>query len=523
MGGYRVMYRVPALVAGLALLAVYAVAVRASRRPYVSLFAPALLAVGMPMLYIARNTYSEPFALALLWGAVLVLGSLHARPSRTTGAVGGLLVGALLATRVDALAYVALVTPLAAISVAVAADSGRRRSRAWAWASALGVGTLIGAVGWIDLVARSTVYARNLSDQLGLLRLLTLASLLLSVLGALRWIRRPSTPAWMARHRGRIATTAGVLVVVLLLLGWWVRPHVQTVSGGFANDAISSAQAREGLEEDPFRLYHEDTLRWMAWYLGAPALFAAVLGFGWSVRRFVLGRGNSWVTASAVLGFVGGALYWWRPRITPDQLWATRRFIPAVFPSLAVMVVVVVGLLLGFLATRPNWQRAAAVVAVPLLLVPPVLTTWPLRWQRDQYGYQQVIAETCDMIGSGNAVVVVGNFASITLPQTLRSWCGVPVAAQGDAFAEGPPDEAARRVAAELAEDGWGTVLVATRPEDLESYVTAGGPTPRTTSSAVDRWAHEPTVDRAPHRYRRQDQPWNLPSPFSLSTLPVEP
>ena len=108
----------------------------------------------------------------------------------------------------------------------------------------------------------------------------------------------------------------------------------------------------------------------------------------------------------------------------------------------------------------------------------------------------------------GNAVVVVGTFASITLPQTLRSWCGVPVAAQGDAFAEGPPDEAARRVAAELAEDGWGTVLVATRPEDLESYVTAGGPTPRTTSSAVDRWAHEP---------------WNLPSPFSLSTLPVEP
>lgn len=528
VGGYRLMYRMPALAAGLGLLAIYAVAVRASRRPYVSVLAPTLLAVGMPMLYIARNTYSEPFAMALLWGAVLVLASLHPRPSRVVGGLGGLMVGALLATRVDSLAYVAALMPLAAVSVAAAPTGTLRRGRARSWACALGVAAAVGVVGWIDLVERSSVYARNLSSQLGLLRMLTVASLLLSVLGALTWIRRERPPAWAVVHRARIATAAGASVVVVLLLGWWVRPHVQTVMGSLPIDAVASAQTRDGLTVEPRRVYHEDTLRWMAWYLGPPALLAAIGGLGWSTTRFLRGRATAWQAAAVALGLCGGVLYWWRPRITPDQLWATRRFIPAVFPSLAVMVVVTVGAALGMLATRvgprhARWRQLAAAVAVPVLVVPPLMTTWPLRWQRDQYGYQQVIAETCDMIGPGNAAVVVGNYATITLPQTLRSWCGVPVAAQGDAFTGASPPEAARRVAAELADDGWGTVLVAASAQELEAYRVEGGPSPVSTSEAVDEWAHEPTVDRAPHRYRRQDQPWNLPSPFSLSTLPVEP
>ena len=75
VGGQRLMFRLPALMAGFGLLLIYALTMRITRRPFVSLLAPALLAACLPMLYVARNTYSEPFALVLLWGAILVLSN----------------------------------------------------------------------------------------------------------------------------------------------------------------------------------------------------------------------------------------------------------------------------------------------------------------------------------------------------------------------------------------------------------------------------------------------------------------
>ena len=50
VGGNRLMFRLPALMAALGLLALYSVTVRATGRPLLSLLAPALLAVSMPLL-----------------------------------------------------------------------------------------------------------------------------------------------------------------------------------------------------------------------------------------------------------------------------------------------------------------------------------------------------------------------------------------------------------------------------------------------------------------------------------------
>ena len=57
LAGPGAMFRVPALVAAIGLLLVYAAAVRATRRPWASLLAPALLGVSMPFLYVARDTF----------------------------------------------------------------------------------------------------------------------------------------------------------------------------------------------------------------------------------------------------------------------------------------------------------------------------------------------------------------------------------------------------------------------------------------------------------------------------------
>ena len=112
LGGHRLVFRMSAMALGLGLLGVYTVTVRVTRRPFLSLTVPALLAVAAPILFVGRDTYSEPFTLALLWAAILLAATLHRRPHPGIGAVVGLLVGALIATRVDALLYIGLAAPL---------------------------------------------------------------------------------------------------------------------------------------------------------------------------------------------------------------------------------------------------------------------------------------------------------------------------------------------------------------------------------------------------------------------------
>jgi hypothetical protein len=528
VGGDRLLLRAPALAMGLGLLALYAVSVRVTRRPYLSLVAVALMGLAMPSLYLARNTYSEPFTLALLWGALLLAGLLHRRPRAVVGVLLGLLLGALVGVRVDALSYVALAFPLAAVSI-LSAEGELRRRRLVAWAAVALTGLAAGAVGWWDLVDRSGHYARDLAPLIAQLRRAVLASLVVSVLGGLVWWRWE----WLRRSCRRIsapvAAAASVAVVLVMALLWLVRPQVQTVVTGTPFPAVAVLQERAGLRVEPARTYYEESLWWMAWYLGVPALVAAIAGAAVITRRFLLGRAGPWAAGTLALCLGAGSLYWWNPSITPDHLWAMRRFVPAVLPGLCVLAVVAVVAVddLWGRRLRRSWtaptRGAAAVLAVGLLLVPPALTTWPLRWQRDQGGYLLPVRSACEVVGDDGAVIVVGGAASITLPQTLRSWCGVPVAAQGDAIGAELATVTVAEIAAELAEEGRDLYLVAEHPWDLGGYVVEDGPTIIPTDGADDRWSHWPTLTEAPDEYRGLDRDSAVTSPFQLWVLPVDP
>jgi hypothetical protein len=523
VGGHRLLYRSPALAVGLGLLALYAVTVRVTRRPYVSLLAPALLTLSMPMLYVARNTYSEPFTLAILWGALLVLGTLHARPRVAVGALGGLLMGALVSVRVDALLYVSLLAPLAAISIAVAPDRARRRARLSAWASTLVVGVLVGLLGWIDLVDRSGRYVDDLAPQVAQLRLLVIASYGVSAVGLVAWWNLAWLRAAWSRLARPVSTIAAVAVVAALLAGWFVRPLVQEVTTGTPFSAVESLQLRAGLPVEPARTYYEYSLWWMSWYLGIPALAAAIVGMGLLARRFLRGAAGPWGAGVLALGAASGALYWWNPSITPDHLWAMRRFVPAVLPSLAVLVAVTLGSLLALLARHTVARAVTSVIAVVVVLVPPALTTWPVHRQSDQRGYLYPVLDACGMAGDDAAMIVVGGAASLTLPQTLRSWCGVPVAAQGDAFGRELAPVTAASIATSVAAEGRELYLVAQNPSDLGGFLVEGGPTPQGTRGADDRWAHVARLDGPPEEYREDDHDQAVPSPFQLFLLRVEP
>jgi len=505
LGGTRLMFRVPALVATAGLMSLYAVAVRMTGRPLASLLAPAALAATMPFLYVARDTFSEPFTMALLWSAVLA-GSVAAATRRAgAGAVAGLLLGAAAATRADALLFVAIGLVLGGWWVAGARggeEAGPRRRVALCALAATAVGVLLGT---LDLQLRSGGYAGRHSEQVGVLRVLVLAALVAAIASV---VAARVRPGWWPRARAlgtSMATPAGVLVAAALLAGWLVRPHVQVMRGRDEVSLIAALQSAAGVEPDPARRYGELSLEWMSWYLGVPGLLLAIWGTAWLVRRALSGRANPATAACVALVVVAGGIYWWRPSISPDHVWAMRRYVPAVLPALVLAATAAVAAVL----VAPRWPRGLrsglAAVLGALLVVVPASVTWPVRQLREQHGSAAVLEEACDLVGRNASVVVVGEPARHILPQSLRAWCGVPVAAATRV----PSPAEQRRLAESVGRAGRELVWVATSPGELEGLGPAGQPV-ATTGVAVEERHPERTLLRAPEGYEPPGDGWSL-------------
>lgn len=473
VGGSRVLFRVPAVVVGLGLLAVYAVAVRATGRPVLALAGVSGLGASMPFLYVARDTFSEPFSLLLLWAAIVALLEVHRRPRVLPGVASGILLGAAVATRIDSILYLALLAPAVATSIALAPSSARRAT-ARAWAACTTAALALSAVGMVDLFRFAGGYAALHGRLLRPLVLGTVAVVVASGAGLAAWSRWPGLAALARAHRDRASWIAGSLAAAALLAGWLVRPHLGVVRKDPSNPLVQAIQSREGLARDATRTYAELAVGWTAWYLGAAAMVAAVVGLAVAIQRSVAARAHPALLVVAGLLVSAGTLSWWQPSVVPDQIWAMRRFVPAVLPSVAVLAVfgltsVVDGVVDRAERFGPGPRRwvgpAMAAVGAVLLVVPPAVTTGPVRGLRELRGLDAVVAWTCDQVGPDQAVVVVGALRR-SLPQTLRNRCDVPVGIAGPGL--GAADLAA--ILPVAAGQGRSVVLVALDPAELAPF-----------------------------------------------------
>jgi hypothetical protein len=503
VGGHRLLFRLPAFAASAGLLAVYALAVRVTGRPWAALVAPAALGAAMPFLYVARDTFSEPFAMLLLWSAVLV-GVIAARAERRGSAVtAGLLLGAGVATRIDALLHVAIALPLVAGWVAAAGAGGvRERLRVAGWGLAATVPGVV--VGVVDLQARSGGYAARHAEQVGLLGVLVAASFAASVAGVLVAVRSPTVPDRLRSILRTAALPLAGAAMAALVAGWLLRPHLQVMRGRDVVPLVGALQARAGVPVDASRRYGELSLEWASWYLGPLGLALAIVGVGLAVHLTARGRANGSTVAAVVVVAVSGALYWWRPTIVPDHVWAMRRFVPAVLPGLALMASLTVASIAGVGVLRPVPRRALAVVAGLAVVVGAGVVTWPVRELREQHGYLGVVEEACELIGDDASVVVVGATAGNVLPQSLRSWCGVPVAV----LSPDAPATAVERMSDDVRAAGRTPTWVAMTAEELEPF-SSGGIDVRT-HVAVEERRPERTLLEPPAAYEPPGTGWSL-------------
>ncbi|MCU1455349.1 MAG: hypothetical protein JWN46_3495 [Acidimicrobiales bacterium] len=420
-GGDNVLARVPAILGGLFLLFLMGFA-RRLVGPVWALVAGASFALLVPFAYGGRDFLSEmvlgPALFAALW---LLADALDGRPERRAILPGALL-GAGAMARIDS--PLALIGFLAFLGLWLTSHRHRwRTGLAVLGPMLLGV-ALAGADGWINAKSYFIDHESELLGQAALLGALGVVMVAWWVVDR-RWSERVA--AWWPRYRWRAATASAVLVIALMLFGLFLRPHLQDVHAVARATLIEGYQQVEGLPIDGTSSYDQDSVRWLTWYLGPVAFAAAVAGGAWLLHRTVRGVARRpELLAMSVLA-PPLALYLYRPSIYPDHPWATRRFLPVVFPMLLVLACWCAARLWERRAPARAVLRVAAVLLAAGTLIFPAAVLAPI-WQfrvfTDRLGQ---VRQVCDVLPPKAAVIVVADPFEVNT-RVLATVCDVPAA-----------------------------------------------------------------------------------------------
>jgi hypothetical protein len=503
-----------------------------------------VLALTLPEQYTSRASFSETAVQILLFGGLsLVVDALTLRhsdsrpgpqaappqgtapsepatapgwrarfaarwPGRRLGpqwalmALGGLALGLTAVVRIDGFLDVLPAIPFIGILVV------RRSSTAVPFCIGLVAGAAYG-------LADAFLLARPLLDSeqpLPVLIALIAAWLATMTLVGVELLRLTAFPRVLrpvlARRPMRWLPELGAGLAVAALAGLAIRPYLQTVrgpaTGGVAN-IVASLQHLEHLPVDPGRLYAEDTLYWVIWYIGLPALLLGGFGLALLVRRCLhallswqdsppasptLLMARVWALPLAII-CCGSAAVLWEPETVPDQPWASRRLVPLVLPGLILCAVWAAAWLRGRARSRGAGRMAGSLVAgccVLALLVPTVATTFGLglahtgksgalkptadglALKRTGPGQVGAVDRLCSALGPSATVVIVSASVAQQFTQVIRGMCGVPVA-----WIVGQPTGDVQSVLTDIEHTGRRPVLLGARPSQLYPY---GGGSP---------------------------------------------
>jgi hypothetical protein len=367
-----------------------------------------VLALALPMQFTSRSTYSEPLAAILfLGGLCLVVDCLRAggMAARVLAAVGGLALGLTFVVRLDGASDILPVIPYCGLLV------WRRRPQAWPMIGGFAVGV---AYGIVDGIVLSLPYLQENWTSVKPLMIISIAVTGATIVvtaaamivprvrrgktGRPQWLRPPrwwgtqwlrtqwSGTRWLGQP-GNWLPTAAAALPILVVIAFIVRPYVQVVRAtgttGFES-TIAAYQLTAGNPIDPGRLYYEISMDWVFWYIGVPAVIFGAIGAAILVRRALRGGIPVWTLPLLVFSWaIVSTLY--RPAITPDQPWASRRLVPAVLPGFILLAAWAVSWLSGWLREKQIARVARGVVLAccgVALVLPATITTFGLHVER---------------------------------------------------------------------------------------------------------------------------------------------
>lgn len=417
--GSSIVLHSPVLFGVLALLAVYRFA-RLLVRPRWALLATATLAFTLPLLYFARDTYTEPLSLMLIFSAMTLLWYANKTMNLGLWGLAGFVAGANVLTRIDS--YVVLAGFLVFIAVFLATRPPLARSKALKAAGLfIGVSFVFATLGFTDLLLLSPHYFANhqpLISQvlLGILVILFLgiASVFLAWRTKLLSVFISKTQNWQQLG---IFLLVSLTALVIASRPLWFTDYINVQS-----DFITGVQFSHGEPLTP-RGYTELSSNWLAWYVGPIIAALGVVGLAWAAVRSL--RNQNYVL---LIGFfvvsLTAIVYLLKPSIAPDQIWAARRFLPVVIPGIIVFGALAAQSLSDKLLKTRIQQNIIFVLVAAVFLLGPLLTSRPFLLTRDT-AQLPLISKFCEVLPKNAAVLWIGESANYTV-QPTRSFCQKP-------------------------------------------------------------------------------------------------
>ncbi len=349
--------------------------------------AAGLLSVNEMVVWQAKFPTAESLSLFLYAGALLaVVLALTTRARVVAAAIAGGLVGLGFVARPDGI----FVVGLAAVALAALWAFDRMDGRGWAFAAGLAPTLLIGTY---QAYGQGSRYAR-LQDGLPSFREAVVGAILLVVLAAaVRWQhRRMPVDRTRAAERRRWVALAFLGLVALFALFLVVA---------FFRDELLGANYRIDKRGDRTRGYDELNLKRLILFL-TPVSFLAAIGV------LVVGVRDRWSAARWVLvlpGLIVAPVLIWEPRIAPDLMWWTRRYVPMVVPTFLILLGAAAA---WFWDRRGDRQRLWRVLTVGLVVL---VGGYMLRqssdlWGHEEFGGSHAVIEALAEVGDDDAVFV---------------------------------------------------------------------------------------------------------------------
>lgn len=470
LGGPAVAMLLPALMSALGVLGLGLLTARVGA-PRWSPLTAAGVALLFPVLHTARSTYSEPLAMLTLGGGLLALVIAARQGARGEVGRAALLAGGLIGgtafVRIDGLRETILLIPVAALALAQG-QRWPRRMMVGAGASTLlaGLAALWLSNQYLGSIAASLVPLVAMGVVMGL-----------GVSGLLWWQRRGGVVPQAISRR-----LPDLLRVAVVLLGLFLasRPIWQTVRQSpddSGSRVVAGLQLRQGLTVDGGRTYAEQSVAWLSWWVGIPALIIALATLAWAVRqiaqRWAAGAPLPAWTGPLLVGAGSTVLTLWRPGITPDHPWAERRLV-IVLPFVIVLCITAAAYAVRHLSRRTPVAVAigAGVALVAATIVPTALATWPHRGERVELGELAAVEGVCHSLEPGDVVLAVDSRAANEWPQVMRGQCGHAALSTTRALRQDPPRLAttiATIDAAVSARGGRLVLLAAEGTKDLDA------------------------------------------------------
>jgi hypothetical protein len=456
--------------------------------------AAAALALSLPEQYTSRGTFSEPLVQVLLFGGLcLLIDALGVTPKTTAGgidpgqdrvlaALAGLVLGLAVLVRIDALSDILPAVPFLGLLLAA------RRRQGIPFGLGLAAGAGYGLAGgyvlsrpYLDLTGPSL-------RPLGLITAtvvgLTAIALGFPISGQLRRLRASKTAAtWLPR--------AAAALVIVAFAALAVRPLLE---GG---------------------RYDQNALVWVIWYLGLPAVLLGASGLAVLASRGTKAvltwtdpgaQARTWALPLLIALWVIVTVLW-RPAISPEQPWASRRLVPFVLPGLILGAIMASAWLRQVAGQRGRARATSGVVAsccAASLLIPATLTNLDLgsspsaagsgthltangmAFRRIGPGELAAVDGLCAAIGPDASVVILDSLTADRFAQVARGTCDTPAAIVGH-----PTAATVGAVLSGIERAGRRPVLIARDQALLAPY--GGGPRP-VVNLATTQEAHDLTA-----------------------------